>query len=104
MSDQNKTAWLGLGRAEGDEPTQTPAAQKPPKATIAALERVFAAEIHNRLPFQSKAMIYGRLCADGLVEPMERKFWAVTVTGYALTDWGRLVYCENCPEPVEGGV
>jgi hypothetical protein len=72
------------------------------KATIKALERVFAAEIEGRLPYQSRAKIYQQLADDGLIEPMERKFGgdrifgAVTVTGWQLTHAGRLLYCTSC--------
>ena len=72
------------------------------RKTINALERVFAAEIEGRLPFQSKAAIYQRLVDEGLVEPMERKFggrFPVIVSGYQLTHAGRLLYCASCPEP-----
>ena len=72
------------------------------KATIRALERVFAAEIEGRLPFQSKAKIFRQLADEGLIEPMERKFagdrifGAVTVTGWQLTHAGRILYCCSC--------
>ena len=71
-----------------------------PKATLKALERIFAAEIEGRLPYQSKARIFTKLADDGLVAPMERRFghdrFAVTVTGWQLTHAGRLLYCSNC--------
>lgn len=71
------------------------------KAEIKALERVFAAEIEGRLPFQSRAKIYWRLFDDGLVEPMVRNFgvgpWGnLTVTGWQLTHAGRYLYCSSC--------
>lgn len=69
------------------------------KSTIKALERVFAAEIEDRLPFQSKAKIFQRLCEDGLLAPMERKFggrFPITVRGYELTHAGRFLYCSEC--------
>lgn len=70
------------------------------KAELSALEKVFAAEIEARLPFQSKAKIFRRLCDEGLVEPMDRKFgndrFAVTISGYQLTHAGRIVYCASC--------
>jgi hypothetical protein len=71
------------------------------KAELNALEKVFAAEIDGRLPFQSKAKIFKRLQEDGLLEPMERAFcgrFAVTVTGYQLTHAGRFLYCSSCEE------
>ena len=71
-----------------------------PKKVLAALEKVFAAEIDNRLPFQSKAAIYRDLLAAGLVAWMDRVIgsgWgAVTVSGYELTHAGRYLYCSNC--------
>lgn len=66
---------------------------------IKALEKVFAAEIDDRLPFQSKAAIFQRLCDEGLIEPMERTFggrFAVTVKGWQLTHAGRIMYCSSC--------
>lgn len=72
------------------------------KAELAALEKVFAAEIDNRLPFQSKAKIYQRLCEDGYLEPMARNFghdrFGVIVTGYQLSHAGRLEYCLSCSD------
>jgi len=68
-----------------------------------ALENVYAAEVENRLPFQSKAAIYKRLREYGLVQDMELVLgsgWsAVTVRGYQLTHAGRLTYCLNCEAP-----
>lgn len=73
---------------------------KPSKAVMTALEKVFAAEIDGRLPFQSKANIYRDLMVAGLVEPIQRSFgsgaMAVTVSGYALTIRGNYLYCANC--------
>lgn len=70
------------------------------KAELNALEKVFAAEIEGRLPFQSKAKIYRDLCDDGFLEQMECKFgdgrFAVTVSGYQLTHAGRITYCASC--------
>lgn len=71
------------------------------KAELAALERVFTAEIEGRLPFQSKARIYQRMADEGLIEPMKRAFGAgerfpVTVTGWQLTHAGRITYCDSC--------
>lgn len=70
------------------------------KRELTALERVFAAEIQNRLPFQSKARVFKELCASGHLEFVERyvlgsdRFGAITVSGYFLTDAGRMAYCE----------
>lgn len=71
------------------------------KAELNALEKVFAAEIEDRLPFQSKAKIFRRLCENGYLEPMERRFagdrfGAIIVSGYQLSHAGRLEYCLSC--------
>lgn len=72
------------------------------KSELAALEKVFAAEIDDRLPFQSKAKVFQRLCDDGYLEPMERKYgtgaFAVNVKGYQLSHLGRLSYCATCAD------
>lgn len=75
----------------------------PTKAELNALEKVFAAEINDHLPFQSKAKIFRQLCEDGMLEPMERhfggdRFGAITVSGYQLTHAGRMAYCMSCDE------
>ena len=69
-------------------------------AELRALERVFDAEIHDRLPFQSKAKVYKDLTRDGYVETMDRRFGhgplSVIVTGYTLTHLGCMTYCASC--------
>jgi len=70
------------------------------KAEINALEKIFAAEIDGRLPFQSRAKIYQALVDQGLVAPMEWRVgtgpFACTVKGYQLTHAGRFLYCDQC--------
>lgn len=73
------------------------------KADLKLLERVFAAEIENCLPYQPhKKSIhhYERLESDGMVERMTRHFGkpplVVTVEGWQLTHAGRITYCESC--------
>lgn len=77
------------------------------KAVIAALERVFVAEIEGRLPFQSKARIFSKLADDGLIQPMERRFgsdrFAVTAKGWELTHAGRILYCLECEGEADHG-
>lgn len=74
------------------------------KRALRALENVFAAEIDNRLPFQSKAAIYKQLRDEGLLQDMEivkeDKYmrWPITLRGYQLTHAGRLTYCLSCPD------
>lgn len=82
-----------------------PDVTKPSKIVLRALEKVFEAEINNRLPFQSKASIYRDLLAAGMVESIQRKFgtgpFAATCSGYALTHRGRIIYCESCKDPTD---
>lgn len=68
---------------------------------LAALEKVFAAEIDYRLPFQSRAKVFQTLCNAGFLEVGRRMIgigerFPVTVTGYVLTHAGRITYCESC--------
>ena len=77
------------------------------KRQLAALEKVFSAEINGILPFQSKARIFKELAEDGLLQPYKRVFgadqFAITAHGYALTHVGRLAYCASCGQAEEVG-
>jgi hypothetical protein len=76
------------------------------KAEKVALEKIWLAEVENRLPFQSKAEIYRRLEREGLVRfdgetiygkgrsPIDRI--PIRVEGWYLTHPGRLLYCASC--------
>ena len=71
------------------------------KKCLDALGAVFAAEVEDCLPFQSKAKVYVDLQQAGYVEPFSRVFGAgerfpVTVSGYVLTHAGRYAYCSQC--------
>lgn len=71
------------------------------KATIKALELIFAAEIESRLPFQSRRKIYPQLEGEGLVEKASITLpgrFPVTVEGYVLTHAGRIAYCQSCAD------
>ncbi len=73
------------------------------KKTLRALEKVFAAEIADRLPFQSKAKIFADLCDEGLLAPMQRVVgegepFPAIVSGYQLTHAGRITYCASCED------
>lgn len=72
------------------------------KKDLAALERVFAAEIEGRHVYQTKAKVFQALCDKGLLQPAERVYgtgWsAVTVRGYSLTHAGRFLYCSTCDD------
>lgn len=68
-----------------------------------ALGQIFAAEIYNRLPYQSKAKIYKSMEEQGLVffeETLLPGHPPVRVPGYYLTHKGRFAYCssEYCGE------
>ncbi len=73
---------------------------KPPKKVLNALEKVFAAEIEGRLPFQSKAKIYKDLEAEGLLEAVRHEIrfgpFVGEALGYELTHAGRYLYCSHC--------
>ena len=75
------------------------------KKQLQALEKVFAAEIKNRLPFQSKARIYADLARQDYLQSYTRRLSfgdglpAMTVSGYALTHAGRYAYCSQCATP-----
>jgi tRNA splicing endonuclease len=71
------------------------------KITLDALEKVFAAEIDDKLPFQSKAKIYRELEEKGFVVRGKRNFGLVVVEGWYLTHPGRYVYCLNCADGKE---
>ena len=70
------------------------------RAELAALEKVFNAEVFNRLPFQSKALVYRKLATAGYLMAIERQFpvagLLMTVKGYALTSVGRRTYRNTC--------
>ena len=63
------------------------------KAKMKALERVWIAEVENRLPLQSSALVFHQLHADGMVDVDRVKHGPVIVSGWCLTHAGRLTYC-----------
>lgn len=71
------------------------------KADLRLLEKVFNAEIYDKLPFQSKAGGYQKLAELGMVEFGEIVLpgrFPVTVSGWYLTHLGRYTYCKACDE------
>jgi hypothetical protein len=63
------------------------------------LGKIFAAEIEGHLPFQSRAAIYKRLAEYGMVEFTTITLpgaFPVTITGWILTQYGRMRYCQSC--------
>lgn len=76
---------------------------KTPKTLLNQLEKLFAAEIENRLPFQTRAKWIEKMAADGYVEPLTMdlgrdRFGPIMVSGWQLTHAGRLLYCMSCDE------
>ena len=72
------------------------------KKEMDLLEKVFGAEIENRL-HQCTNKIAAKLKEDGLIEMCELtlgrdNFGAIKVKGYALTDLGRAIFCDQCTE------
>lgn len=70
------------------------------------LERIFAAEIENRLPAQVKSKHLARLEAEGLIRTSTKELYGrfpVTITGWELTLLGNLTFCMECDrrEPEE---
>ena len=64
-----------------------------------ALEKIFEAEIYDRLPLQSKAKVFDELASEGMVKEYTRNFGRIEVRGWALTQYGRFTYCVCCDEP-----
>jgi hypothetical protein len=65
------------------------------------LGKIFAAEIENRLPWQGRSKYLSCLEDAGWIQKMERRFGGrivCIVSGWALTEAGRLAYCESCCE------
>ena len=67
------------------------------KAQINCLEKVFVAEIENRLPFQGENKTLRELEKMGAIERMERscydRFGRMIIKGWNLTHAGRFAYC-----------
>lgn len=71
------------------------------KPIFEALGKIFAAEIEDRLPFQSKAKIFKSLVDDGMVEGVTVTLpgrFPGRFTGYVLTPRGHVLYCEACSQ------
>ena len=66
------------------------------KAQINCLEKIFAAEVEARLPFQGENKTLCELEEMGAVERMEVKFQDgyLVIKGWNLTHVGRIAYCE----------
>ena len=69
------------------------------KTELDFLERVFAAEIEGRL-YQTKSKLAKQMESDGYVFATTKRlgydrFGTIEVSGYCLTDRGRIAYCES---------
>lgn len=66
------------------------------------LERIFAAEIENRLPAQfakSRNLTLDMLEDRGMIVKLEMTLggrFPVRIEGWGLTNYGRIVYCGSC--------
>lgn len=81
---------------------------KPIRPVLRLLEKAFAAEMEGRLPLQVReSRAVARAMEDGLIarsEVMIGDGWPLAVSGFALTDRGRILWCEYCAEKEEGRV
>jgi hypothetical protein len=69
------------------------------KIHLKALEQIYKAEIEQRLPLQSRSRVYDDLRDAGLVEHGQNTIggrFPVVVSGWYLTQAGRLAYCLGC--------
>jgi hypothetical protein len=70
-----------------------------------ALEKVWLAEVENRLPFQSNARAFSKLAAEGLLQEMESSgrdgFGSWIFRGWQLTHAGRFLYCSTCEDEAD---
>ena len=74
------------------------------KSDLKLLERIFAAEINNALPYQGKPKRYRELEEEGYVEHVTVTLpgrFPVQISGWVLTHKGRYAYCNECGK-VEG--
>ncbi|AZF37720.1 hypothetical protein C4J88_2940 [Pseudomonas sp. R4-39-08] len=69
------------------------------KSVFNMLEKVFAAEVENRLPYQTKSKLAVEMEEFGYLELGSERMG--TVSGYYLTNAGRLAYCEECRDVEE---
>ena len=87
------------------------------KRHLAALEKLYAAEIDAALarkPYlrlvQSKAKVFTELLENGYAQFEEQRTYlrngggvTMTISGWVLTELGRLTYCVSCgDEPTDG--
>lgn len=73
------------------------------KSVFNLLDRVFGAEVEGRLPYQTKSKLAKELEEFGYLEFGGEKMGVVVVSGYYLTQAGRMAYCQACPEVPDHG-
>ncbi len=93
-------AWLRRG---GMSRPQRGAVSDSRSDELKWLEKIWIAAVAGRLPFQSKAAIYKRMEAQGLVQWGEEslgndRFGSIKVSGWYLTHAGRHYYCASCTD------
>ena len=72
------------------------------KSEIAMLEKTYSAEVEgalNNYPWmmQTRSLKTAKkLVDDGLLQQVTEQYHGVTISGYELTELGRLVYCMQC--------
>lgn len=73
------------------------------RSDLKLLERVFAAEIENCLPYQPHRKSehhFERLTSEGYLQSMTVTHgagpFALKINGWQLTQAGRIAYCETC--------
>ena len=69
------------------------------KAEMQMLEKVWLAEVENRLPFQTKSKVAQKLVDDGMLQPDVTTISGIKIEGFALTHAGRFTYCNSCEDP-----
>lgn len=71
------------------------------KKELQILEKAFEAEIKGALCahgihlLQTKSKVAVKLVEEGYLRPAQVKFQGVTISGYELTQLGRLAYCAS---------
>ncbi len=81
---------------------------RPKKKHLSVLERIFAAEIDNKLPWQGRqSAALAELYAADMIQPMRSTilggpFGGITIDGWYLTHAGRYAYCSTCDAADDG--
>ena len=68
------------------------------KAELQMLEKVWIAEVEDRLPFQTKSKVALKLVEDQMLQPVETVMSGIKIAGYELTHAGRFYYCSTAED------